>query len=264
MRRLLRKAFAFAEGLLYPHAVNCLCCTESRQVSEYDSLCNACREKLKGCRVPAEACNRCLMPVERGKPCAFCASTVMRDILRVYAPFRYAGEARAIIHNYKFNYNDDALPILTDSMANALTDRDFDCIVPVPMHRYRLMERGSNHTEVLAQALSKKVGLPVYMPLQRTSYHRPQSRTAHKNREHNVKNAFCCKGDVNGLKVLLLDDVRTTGSTAAECAKALMQNGAMSVSLWVWAIVYRQINKTNKKTVSKRFSASGKQHEFSR
>lgn len=236
-----RKIGRFFSRLLFPHAVNCLCCDECRQVSERDSLCDACREKIKNLRIPAEACDRCLMPLRKGKRCAFCASPEMAHISRVYAPYRYADEVRSVIHAFKFVQNDEALPAITEGMLNALPTRDFDCIVPVPMHRLRLREKGVNHTRILADALSQKTGIPVYTPLERIRYHKPQSRSRITDRRKNVENAFQCRGDVNGLKILLLDDVRTTGSTSSVCAKALMNGGAGSVSLWVFAVVYRYI-----------------------
>ena len=74
-----------AAGWLFPRGACCLCCGDPRRASEEDCLCDACREKMKEWRVPAGACNRCLSPVSPGKPCAFCASPMMKPIEAVFS-----------------------------------------------------------------------------------------------------------------------------------------------------------------------------------
>lgn len=226
-------------SVFFPHAANCLCCDEARWVNEYDCLCDACRKKIQKLSIPAASCNRCLMPLRPGKPCRFCASSVMRCIDAVYAPFRYGGEIRTLIHAFKFQACDEAIPTLADGMAKSLAERKFDWIVPVPIHKKRLMVRGVNQTRLLADALSVRTGIPVSEPLIRTKYVRPQSRTAWAERRKNVNNVFFCRDEVSGQRILLIDDVRTTGSTAAACARELKKSGASKVSLCVCAIVYQ-------------------------
>ena len=235
---LKRAGGALAE-LLYPRGAQCLCCGDPRQAREADCLCDACRESLKEKRVPPQACQRCLMPVKPGKPCAFCSSPMMKPIEAVYAPYRYAGEVRQLIHAFKFEACEEALPLLADAMISSLGGREFDCIVPVPLHPKRERERGFNQALLLARAMSEKTGVPVRMLLERIRYRRPQSRTRLQKRSANVSGAFSCPEEAKGLRVLLVDDVRTSGSTAHACAKALLKAGAESVCLCVAAIVYR-------------------------
>ena len=227
-------------ALLYPRAANCLCCNDPRRAALEDCLCPDCREALIRLRIPPESCDRCLSPVKRGEPCRFCQSPVMAPLQAVYAPYRYAGQARELIHAFKFQSCDEALPILCREMARALARRDFDCIVPVPLHPKRLKRRGFNQAERLANGLSCEVGIPTVDLLRRDRYRRPQSRTPGKDRRQNVEGAFSCRGDVKNLRILLLDDVRTTGSTAWACADALMKAGAKCVALCVCAVVYRR------------------------
>ena len=226
--------------LLYPTAANCLCCGEARRVSPVDCLCDRCRAELKRWLVPAAACNRCLSPVRQGQRCALCASPVMRCIHRVYAPFCYGGPVRRLIHAFKFDACNEALYTLCGAMAAALMDRDFDCIVPVPLHPRRQRERGANQALLLARGLAGETGIPVQELLERVSFHKPQSLLQGGQRRENVKNAFRCTGDATGLKILLLDDVRTSGSTADACARALTQAGAAQVDLCVCAVVFRR------------------------
>lgn len=226
--------------LLYPRGANCLCCGDPRRAEEESCLCEKCRERLEALRVPAGACARCLSPLKQGKPCAFCKSRMMGPLERVYAPYRYAAEARALIHAFKFAACGEALALLADAMADALPDRDFACLTPVPLHQKRLRQRGCNQALLLCRALSVRTGIPTEELLRRDRYQRPQSRTPLKMREKNVEGAFSCAGNAEGKRVLLVDDVRTTGSTARACAQALKDAGAEAVSLLASAVVYRK------------------------
>jgi len=226
---------------LYPRAANCLICGDPRLADLSDCLCSSCREKLKEWRVPAQACERCLSPVSKGKPCAFCSSPMMKPIEAVFAPYRFGGEIRILIHQLKFNACREAEPLLSRAMADTLSRREFDCIVPVPLHKRRLKQRGFNQALLLCQGLSRETGIPVKEILRRDRYRRPQSRTPLMKRSENVSRAFSCDGDAAGLRVLLVDDVRTSGSTAHACAKTLLNAGAESVCLCVAAVVYRRM-----------------------
>ena len=247
MRNLLLRIVSLlkerAAELLFPRAACCLCCGDPRRADAEDCLCEACRLKLKALRIPPEACERCLSPVKKGKPCAYCLSPLMKPIHKVYAPYRYKDETRTLIHQMKFNSCQEAVPLLGKAMADALPERDFDCVSPVPLHPYRLRQRGYNQSLLLCQELSGWTGIPAVELLRRDRYHRPQSKTPQALRQKNVANAFSCFKNVEGLRVLLVDDVRTTGSTASACAKTLLDAGAESVSLCVAAVVYRSAEK---------------------
>ena len=231
--------------LLFPPAANCLCCGHPRLASTVDSLCPTCREELEHLYVPPEACDRCLSYIPSGNACPLCNSPFMQDIERVYAPFRYQDAVRSLIHTFKFDICDDAASILAAHMENALVDHDFDCMTPVPMSPKRLAMQGRNHAETLARQLSLETGIPLRLLMQRSSFHRKQSTLRGEKRQSNVAHAFSMAQDeagkplrADGLRILLIDDVRTTGSTAAACAKVLKENGAASVSLCVAAVVY--------------------------
>ena len=238
--RGLRRLAETAAGWLFPRAACCLCCGDPRRAGVEDCLCGECREKLKTWKVPAASCDRCLSPVTPGKPCAFCRSRMMRPVEAVFAPYRFGGETRTLIHQLKFNACEEAAPLLARAMADALPRRDFDCIVPVPLHPLRQRQRGFNQSLLLGRELSARTGIPVQELLRRDRYHAPQSRLPVKRRADNVRGAFSCVGDASGKRILLLDDVRTTGSTACACADTLLNAGAKSVSLCVSAVVYRK------------------------
>lgn len=236
----LHRAGRGIADLLYPRGANCLCCRDPRRAAGEDCLCDACRGALAEKRVPPGACHRCLSPLKKGRPCTFCASPLMRPIEKVYAPYRYAGEVRSLIHAFKFDACGEALPLLASAMAEALPERSFDCLTPVPLHPRRLRQRGYNQAALLCGALSERTGIPAEACLERVRYGRPQSRTARKGRRKNVESAFRALPAAEGKRILLVDDVRTTGSTAHACAEALRKAGAESVSLCVCAVVYRK------------------------
>ncbi len=105
-----------------------------------------------------------------------------------------------------------------------------DCIVPVPLHPNRLKKRGYNQSALLAKELSKKTGLPMREDLlYRVKNTTAQSSSTKAERLKNVVNAFRAEKACKGLSIVLVDDVRTTGSTLKECAKQLKKQGAAAV-----------------------------------
>ena len=112
-----------------------------------------------------------------------------------------------------------------------LAGRRIDCIIPVPLHPARERERGFNQAEVLARLLGRQAHLPVRSLLQRIRYTTTQTQFDRAERMQNLAGAFRLRrgGVVRDLRVLLVDDVLTTGSTLSECAEVLKKAGAVSV-----------------------------------
>jgi len=112
-----------------------------------------------------------------------------------------------------------------------LSGHQFDVIVPVPLHPTRQRERGFNQASLLAELLSPRISIPCKRVLKRIRYTTTQTALDRAERMENLHNAFRLrkKADVRGLRVLLIDDVLTTGSTLSECARILKRAGAISV-----------------------------------
>ena len=105
-----------------------------------------------------------------------------------------------------------------------------DCIVPVPLSGNRLKQRGYNQSEVLAEAVSERFALPVRTDLlTRVRETEKQSLMTREQRLKNLKGAFSASKDCRGLSIVLVDDIKTTGSTLSECAKELKKRGAVRV-----------------------------------
>ena len=124
-------------------------------------------------------------------------------------------------------------PLLTRTFFENWSREDFDLVVPVPLHSRRRRERGYNQSELLARSLSRQLALPCHQELIRTRSTLPQVGLTDSQRQENVRNAFRCRdaGRISKQRILLIDDVMTTGATVASAAKALMDGGALRVSV---------------------------------
>ncbi|MEK7851725.1 MAG: ComF family protein [Deltaproteobacteria bacterium] len=108
--------------------------------------------------------------------------------------------------------------------------KDFDMVVPVPLHIKRLRERGFNQSLLLARVVGKRYRIIVDpFALKRTRWTEPQVNLSGKERKLNVKGAFEVRKDVKGKRILLVDDVYTTGATVRECSKILKKSGAKDI-----------------------------------
>ena len=231
--------------LLYPQGVNCIVCGDPRRTIPGYGVCESCLSELNQERVPPESCEKCLSYLPRSGPCPFCSSGRMKGIDCCYAPFRYMPVSRKLVISIKFGGSNEAAALLGREMTKALIRRDFDAIVPVPLHPLRQRERGINQAELLANEVSRQTGIAVESGiLRRKRYTKAQSSLSIKKRDTNVKGAFEVSSQVDpkraieGKRFLLIDDVRTTGNTARACAEALRTCGAQAVCLLTACIVW--------------------------
>ncbi|MGH9665013.1 MAG: ComF family protein, partial [Bryobacteraceae bacterium] len=145
----------------------------------------------------------------------------------------YDGVLRTLIHVFKYGGVRTLAKPLAVFLGSALPRGErFDLIVPMPMHWRRRWERGFNQARLLARAVGKRSGIPV-ASLARRRAAPPQAGLTNAQRRLNVAGIFRVRrpAALRGRRVLLIDDVLTTGATAAACAQALKQAGAASVTL---------------------------------
>src|SRR5262249_55982024 len=152
------------------------------------------------------------------------------------AAYRGHGIVRDVIHEFKYNRQIHLRHLVGRWLRTALDDErlhecEFDIIVPVPLHPARQRERGFNQADLLAELLSTHASVPCRRLLKRVRYTTTQTALDRSERMENLHNAFRLRknADVRGLRVLLIDDVLTTGSTLSECARVLKGAGAISV-----------------------------------
>ncbi|MBM2831999.1 MAG: putative comF family protein [Dehalococcoidia bacterium] len=185
-------------------------------------------------------CPGCGRTVTEGGLCVRCRERVpVLDGRR--SPFRFEGVIRSAVISFKYRGLRALAPSLAQLLQVYLSGSllPVDILVPVPLHKRRLRERGYNQAALLARELGKLSSLPVgEQALLRQRQALPQARTATiAERYRNVSGAFLCSGDgVRGKKVLLIDDVSTSGATLEACAVALKSAGAVSV----WGLVLAQ------------------------
>lgn len=206
-------------------------CVVCHQVGTW--LCPECVDRLP--RLSGPVCQRCGTPITSGMFCQTCQEVPWRlEGIRSVAPFR--GPVRAAIHYLKYHHARELADPLGELMARYWRQNPLpaEAIVPVPLHPSRLRRRGYNQAALLAWALGCRVGLPVDEDaLCRVRATVSQMRLKAADRRRNVENAFHCPTDrMRGRRVLLVDDVCTTGATLEACADALREGGARQV----WAL----------------------------
>ena len=114
-----------------------------------------------------------------------------------------------------------------DVLSQYVVPDQYDVIVSIPLHRKRIQQRGYNQSHELAKLIARVVKIPVcHKILQRTRYNAPQAQCAKYERYTNVSDVFSCNVAVQNQRILLIDDVVTTGSTLAEAASVLKRHGA--------------------------------------
>jgi competence protein ComFC len=222
-----------AVSLLYPPV--CTICARSVRAGEY--LCNQC--DAKAIRIVAPFCQKCSEPFEGSITSEFtCANCAHRTIYfdAAVSAYRGRGIVREIIHEFKYGRQIHLRHLVARWLQAALDDERirgsrFDIIIPVPLHATRQRERGFNQASLLAASLSAQTSIPSKPVLERVRYTTTQTALDRSERMENLHNAFRLRKNANvrGLRVLLIDDVLTTGSTLSECARVLKRAGALSV-----------------------------------
>lgn len=239
----LRRAARLALDLVLPP-----CCLSCRQpVGEPGTLCGGCWSAVAFLAPPC--CCVCGHPFDFDLgPDALCAAcTASRPAWdRARAVARYDDASRPLLVSFKHRDRTDAAPAFGRWMARAGAEllAEADLLVPVPLHRFRLMARRYNQSALLARAIAAETGLPCAADLLlRTRRTRSQGRMTRDERERNVRGAFAVRDGrraaLRGRRAVLIDDVLTTGATAAACTAALLRACAAAVDVLTLARVVR-------------------------
>ena len=194
-------------------------------------LCETCIEALPAAE--GDRCDRCWLPV-RADVCFNCREnpgclTALRSL------YRYERDVRRLVHAFKFGGQSCLAPDLGRLLTSGFEQHglDADVIVPVPLTGVRRRTRGYNQSLLLAKEVSKLTGVPVAQALRRSGHSVTQAGSASaEERRRNVEGVYSLsKGhNVAGSRVLLIDDVATTGATLNACAAVLIEAGAAGVS----------------------------------
>jgi len=222
----------------------CEGCDKQRATAKEGYVCASCRADVKLIEPPF--CQRCgaVFPGEITVPfqCGNCRDLEL-DFSHARAVAVADGVLLDILHRYKYENALWVEPFVTELFADVAGPQvktgNWDMIVPVPLHPRRQKEREFNQAEVLGSVLGKATDIALETRfLQRTIDTRSQTRLPRTERRENVRRAFRfrgTKGELAGKRVILVDDVLTTGATTNACARLLRQNGAEEVCVWTLA-----------------------------
>lgn len=237
LKRAAKSLGEAVSGWVFPNA--CQLCGSRRATAAEGYVCSQCWGGLRFIQPPS--CRRCGLPfpgdITHEFECANC-----RDLELAFEFARAAvvadGVALEVIHRYKYQRALWFEPFLGDLLCRAagpgFRAGDYHGIVPVPLHPVRQREREFNQAERLAAWLGRSVGLPVLSQLvQRTEATRTQTRLTREERADNVRRAFvpATAGRLTGRRLLVVDDVLTTGATTNAVARVLRESGAESVGV---------------------------------
>jgi ComF family protein len=228
-------------GLLYPEV--CQLCQAARATPAEGYVCGDCRGKARFIHEPL--CERCGRPYEGAITTRFeCANC--QEMEWHFQSARSAVVARdpvlEAIHRYKYQRALWFEPFLAELLIRAahpaLAEQNWQMIVPVPLHPAKQREREFNQAERLADRLGVATRIPVSRRLlQRVVSTRTQTQLSRPERLANVRNAFAMRKGrrMNGERIVLVDDVFTTGATTSACAGVLAAAGAGEVCVWTVA-----------------------------
>lgn len=224
--------------ILPPRCFSC-----GANIFEHGALCEKCFMELNFISQPY--CIKCGKPFENKEnqnlsmKCVNCLKGENDYFRFSRSALHYDEFSKKLIIPFKFNDKTENAKVLAKLLYNSVLDiqRDkdkADIIVPVPLHYNRMIKRKYNQSALIAKELAKMVNIEVdYKSLRRVKKTKPQVQFKGKERLKNVKYAFevMYPENIRGQKVILLDDVMTTGATMKDCVRALKEAGAKSVDL---------------------------------
>lgn len=231
---------AVADAMLPPRCMSCRC-----RLTDPNNLCGSCWREVHFIRAPL--CDKLGIPLPFGGDELMVSAAAYADppdYDRARAVARYDGRMRTLIHQFKFMDRGDLKVLFGRWLAASGAPLLADCelIMPVPLHRRRLLSRRFNQSAMLAKEVGRSSGLAVYPNgLRRVRRTRPQIGLSEDQRRANVRRAFkltaAAEAAVAGRRVLLVDDVITTGATVNACARVLKRAGASRVDVLALALV---------------------------
>lgn len=219
------------KDLLFP----CLCLYCEKKISQ-GYLCKECLEKIIFLYPPR--CHYCAKPLTLSTPntCQQC-SKKNYPYQRLISATAYKEPLISLIHLFKYKNCDYLADFLTSLMIKQLSKINFDAsnyhfITPIPLHRDKLKTRGYNQTQLLAKLLSNYFKIPFRDDIIINTNIRPsQTKLLKKKREKNVTGIFTIKKNLNKKRIILVDDIFTTGSTISACSNALKEKGTEAITI---------------------------------
>jgi len=241
MKALLQSTLSTTLGLFYPEV--CALCQDEPAAAEGGFVGTKCRQFVQLVRPPF--CQRCGLPFQGDLTTSFeCNNCHDMELFFTYA--RAAAVAKTVvldaIHHFKYSralwFENFLAGLLLGEAVPVLRGQNWNFIVPVPLHPLKQREREFNQAEFLAGQLSRAARVPLNTKLlRRVKVTVTQTLLRRDQRAVNMRGAFAIRDGVklNGEKIVLVDDVFTTGATTNDCARALRVAGAGEVCVWTVA-----------------------------
>jgi ComF family protein len=226
-------------NLIYPEV--CFICSAPVARHQDCGICSSCWDKALALQIKPPRCSSCGLPFQNFEdaPDHLCGNCILQ--MPSYSGARsfgyYTAELSRTVQELKFhgrrNLAGLLAPLMTAAFYESWGREDFDLIVPVPLHPRRRRERGYNQSELLARSLARQIAIPFLRALVRVRATLPQVGLTDTERRENVRKAFRCAYPqrVSGKRILLIDDVMTTGATVASAAQTLLECSALRVSV---------------------------------
>lgn len=214
----------------------CFSCLSSPQPLQAEFFCRACRTPFVNA-----------YPLDEHDLCTVCRES-LANFDSAYSYGSYEGSLRKLIHLFKYGKVESlALPLGRFLLQAIPLDQSFDMVLGMPMHWRKKWDRGFNQAELLAQPVAKRYGLKLSSNLARRRYTKSQAGLTESQRRANLKDSFCVRKaeQVRAKRVLLVDDVFTTGATLRAAAESLKAAGAAHVSALTLARVDRRSLEVN-------------------
>jgi competence protein ComFC len=204
--KLIKNAGRALDGLIFPNTGACIYCGREGA----DNLCPDCADKLEALTLNARR---------------------LTGGYLTYSKYAYADIVSGAIIKFKFNNHKWLSAFLYQDLLTCVPNAQFDVVTAVPLYKRRLKKRGYNQSELLARKIANKLSLPYENLLTRTRNTKSQSKLPASKRLTNVAGAFCAidPQHIKEKRILVIDDVITTGSTIQECMKELYGAGAALV-----------------------------------
>lgn len=223
--------------LLYPEKNICQVCNIYDDKINDSYICSDCLSKLEKIESPAcEICNKSLSHNPNLTICEECIRD-KRSFEKLRSPFYYRGTVKKLIHDYKYCNKTYYYKLFGYILVQYMKENNytsFDYIISVPLHKIKLRKRGYNQSKLIAKYIEKNINISYIESLIRVQNTKKQSNLSKYSRQKNLENAFDIKSNkvarlIEGKKILIIDDIFTTGATANECSKVLKFHGANEV-----------------------------------
>ncbi len=236
--QLITSALKNAGAMIYPKV--CLHCNDAG----YDGmdLCHRCLQRLPWVE---HACSRCALPLP-SNDAVVCGACSNRDLYfdNAYTPFQFDGFISDAIYQFKFKHKLNQGKLLAQLLLKHIEEKQLEIpelIIPVPLHKKRICQRGYNQALEIARIVSKHISSELdYDTVYRNRDTSVQMELPAKQRHKNVQGAFSVKENATVLKnkhICIVDDVMTTGNTVNEVAKCVRNVGAKRIDVWCVARV---------------------------